>query len=625
MSDNSTIENDEATASETVVYEVASERRKLFRRLVALAGLGITGVLLSQEKLGLLPPVHATDMVIDAGNFGGGETALYSTTTADDSSAFTAVATSTSTTGSTTGVSGQSDSPFGIGVYGNAYSSTLGGTPVGVLGATEDTVPTLVRAGVQGVAYNGFGVAGFSSNGTGVFGQTSSSGGLPAVRGFATAINGSIGVLGDSQSNTGIGVQGLAYQGIGTPVGVQGVVESTHPTLVMAGVQGVAYAGYGVYGESSSNSGVYGTTAGPSSGAVTGHATHTTGVNAGVSGFSDSTSGFGVYGRAWKAGGAGLCGQAGDDGAIPIVARAHSSTQTAHLQEWQNSSGTALSVVDASGQFGVGVSAPAFKIHVAGIVDPTSLTFDSYGTVASNIIGRRAEGTVGSPSHFLTDDALLVLNGRGYGATGFSNASRAAIRLNAAENWTDTAQGAYIRFETTPNGSTTRAERMRITDSGNVGIGRIPTANQLEVEGKASKTTAGGWLANSDRKIKTDVEDIDDAVATIRKLHPVRFRYADWYKAKHPSIKDHPYYNFIAQEYREVFPDSVQDDGEGLLQMDSHNVTPYLVAAVQKLIAENEQTKADDEKKTQEFRNENEKLHERIAILERTVKQLAAS
>src|SRR5208337_3147696 len=102
----------------------------------------------------------------------------------------------------------------------------------------------------------------------------------------------------------------------------------------------------------------------------------------------------------------------------------------------------------------------------------------------------------------------------------------------------------------------------------------------LEVEGTASKTTAGSWLANSDMRIKTEISDIDDALATIRKLHPVRFRYTDSYKAKHPSIKDHPYYNFIAQEYREVFPDSVQDDGEGLLQMDSHNVTPYLVQAI---------------------------------------------
>jgi hypothetical protein len=127
-----------------------------------------------------------------------------------------------------------------------------------------------------------------------------------------------------------------------------------------------------------------------------------------------------------------------------------------------------------------------------------------------------------------------------------------------------------------------------MTANGNVGLRRVPTANNLEVEGNASKATARSWLANSDMRIRTEISDIDDALATIRKLHPVGFKYADWYMAKHPSIKDRVYYNFIVQEYREVFPDSLQDDGTGLLQMDSHNTIPYLVRAAQELSQQNE-------------------------------------
>src|SRR5208337_4523563 len=130
----------------------------------------------------------------------------------------------------------------------------------------------------------------------------------------------------------------------------------------------------------------------------------------------------------------------------------------------------------------------------------------------------------------------------------------------------------------------------------------------LEVEGTASKTTAGSWLANSDVRIKTDVEDIDDALATIRKLHPVRFRYTDSYKVKHPSIKDHPYYNFIAQEYREIFPDSVQDDGEGLLQMDSYNTTPYLVRAVQELSKQNDTLTEESQTAIKQLTEQNQTL-----------------
>jgi len=72
---------------------------------------------------------------------------------------------------------------------------------------------------------------------------------------------------------------------------------------------------------------------------------------------------------------------------------------------------------------------------------------------------------------------------------------------------------------------------MSIT-SGNVGIGRTPTTNKLELEGTASKTTAGDWAANSDIRIKTDVIDIKDALAKIENLRPVRFKYASDYRLK---------------------------------------------------------------------------------------------
>jgi excisionase family DNA binding protein len=127
-------------------------------------------------------------------------------------------------------------------------------------------------------------------------------------------------------------------------------------------------------------------------------------------------------------------------------------------------------------------------------------------------------------------------------------------------------------------------EKVRIDTSGRVGIGRTSTANLLEVEGTASKTAAGDWLANSDIRIKTDVEGLDNALDIIDLLRPVKFKYTDEYMAEHPSLEDRYYYNFIAQEFQEIFPDSVQDSGEnGYLQLDAYNVRPYLVAAMQEL------------------------------------------
>jgi hypothetical protein len=55
----------------------------------------------------------------------------------------------------------------------------------------------------------------------------------------------------------------------------------------------------------------------------------------------------------------------------------------------------------------------------------------------------------------------------------------------ANENWTDTIQSTYITFGTTPAGSKNIAERMRIDNAGNVGIGTATPTAMLEVNGTA--------------------------------------------------------------------------------------------------------------------------------------------
>lgn len=122
-----------------------------------------------------------------------------------------------------------------------------------------------------------------------------------------------------------------------------------------------------------------------------------------------------------------------------------------------------------------------------------------------------------------------------------------------------------------------------------VSINRFASANTFEVEGTASKTTAGGWLANSDVRIKKDIRDVNDALATLNKVRLAKFRYEDDYRTAHPTIEDRDYYNVIAQNFRDVFPDHVKGSGEHLetgeevLQVDTHPLTIVSAAAVQEL------------------------------------------
>jgi hypothetical protein len=150
-----------------------------------------------------------------------------------------------------------------------------------------------------------------------------------------------------------------------------------------------------------------------------------------------------------------------------------------------------------------------------------------------------------------------------------------------------------------------------------VGIGRNSTANRLEVEGAASKTTSGNWLANSDARIKTDVRTVRGALEKLLEVRLVSFRYDQEYRARHSCIEDREYLNVIAQEFRKVFPDHVKNSGEKLpngddiLQVDTHPLTIYSAAAIQEL-----------HRKLEERDSEVQALNKRLAALEKIVQAL---
>lgn len=97
--------------------------------------------------------------------------------------------------------------------------------------------------------------------------------------------------------------------------------------------------------------------------------------------------------------------------------------------------------------------------------------------------GRKARGTAAAPSAVQADDTLLNISGAGYGASAYSATARATISLHASEAWTDTAHGTHIRALTTPIGSASPAERLRITDAGNLGVGLTGPVCKLDVDG----------------------------------------------------------------------------------------------------------------------------------------------
>lgn len=145
---------------------------------------------------------------------------------------------------------------------------------------------------------------------------------------------------------------------------------------------------------------------------------------------------------------------------------------------------------------------------------------------------------------------------------------------------------------------------MQISATGGVHVNNpVSIAEGLEVEGTATKSTAGAWQANSDGRIKQDVAPVEDALDTLARVQPVTFRYTEAYREEHPEVVDQRYYNVIAQQFADVFPDAVTRSGEYLpgaartaeneiLQVDTYPAQIVTIAAVQELAQRNARLEA---------------------------------
>lgn len=227
------------------------------------------------------------------------------------------------------------------------------------------------------------------------------------------------------------------------------------------------------------------------------------------------------------------------------------ASQSANLQEWQNSSGTVLSAVDENGYLGVGTSNPNAQIEVAQSASWTSALNLTHNTPGKTLSLRTTGG--------------------------------------ATNSWNiENASGLLYFYNTSLS-----EPSLELSDNGNVGIGTnfAAPSSKLTVKDSASagsvlslQNTAGTCThtpgagsetvsCSSDERLKTNITDAASVLSEIRGL----------------QVRDYTIIasgqqttGLIAQEVLETNPDMVHLGEDGYYKVDQYN--PWkLVKAIQEL------------------------------------------
>jgi hypothetical protein len=181
--------------------------------------------------------------------------------------------------------------------------------------------------------------------------------------------------------------------------------------------------------------------------------------------------------------GTGVLVQSQRDASIPLAIQSFSGTQSANLTEWRTSSGTVLSAMTKDGNFGIGLSNPATKLHISGtnpltlvgVQAGTSTSADSLLTITNGLVRKLPMSTFASST-----GAIASLNGLTATAQTFATPGTAGT----APNWS----------------SATSVHTLNIPLASTAGVtaGLLSNADWATFNNKQSALTTGNLTSPSD-------------------------------------------------------------------------------------------------------------------------------
>ncbi len=245
---------------------------------------------------------------------------------------------------------------------------------------------------------------------------------------------------------------------------------------------------------------------------------------------------------------------------------------------------------------------PALPINLSPIIPPIVHNLTNSGNTLNSIINSVSKSAVIINSNQITATPNAItgaislntnINGINSNTVDVGNAINKCATINSVPRLTGTNtfgcsqindNGIAVKIGSTFSSGTTM---LTFSPSGTWNPPASAASIKLDVGGVLR---CGGLIATSDRNLKTNIKQINNASSIIRKLQGKTYNWTSEYQ-RETNVDATTHLGFIAQEVENVLPEAVSKDEKGRYAVEYLSFIPLLVESQKEMINEVEKLK----------------------------------